>query len=567
MLSVTPDQDAAPANRARLNFIVVAVVLVGLLARASIVLWDRPWEPHHPDEHILPLEAIALWEGITPREVGWPATTTRLAMSAASAVAWVAERGQAAWTMRDRPQAALAILTEWIGRQYVDPSESYRIGRVLSVLTGVLQLVALAWVLRSWVGPPGVMVTVLAVALAPIVVLHSQYVLADITGLLFATLIMQRQETPTYRRVFLTAIFAALAAASKLHFGLWLLTPVLSVVLSRGSALRTRIGLLAAAAGGFVWMFVALFPWSWTNPLLAIKEFVGVVAIKVGTTPASGTQLLANLWLLFGSTGMLLWLGVLLGLCCLKRSEWRHVLAIALPMVIGALILGRSAIVFDRYAMVLAPGMAVLAAIGWHRALTASGRALVIARTAAGFALIVTLTQLVAAERVAGEADVDSLARAWVLENVPRGARVAVHDESNASLPRSAAQLSACSRAAEGMDAYRRKWEQLGYPPPDGGAEPLRLMLLNDEMSYAYWCRRELEAQHDPGYFVIRYHADRRANAVLERDVIAELANGDAVGGNAVGGIDVLVINRQLGDRDSRAVLRTRRGARFIYTR
>ncbi len=54
-----------------------AVLLLAVLARMSVVTWSDPWGPHHPDEHILPLEALALWEGITPREVGWPGSTTR----------------------------------------------------------------------------------------------------------------------------------------------------------------------------------------------------------------------------------------------------------------------------------------------------------------------------------------------------------------------------------------------------------------------------------------------------------------------------------------------------------
>lgn len=58
--------DASVAHRIAL----AAVLLLALLARASVVTWSDPWGPHHPDEHILPLEALALWEGITPREVG-----------------------------------------------------------------------------------------------------------------------------------------------------------------------------------------------------------------------------------------------------------------------------------------------------------------------------------------------------------------------------------------------------------------------------------------------------------------------------------------------------------------
>jgi hypothetical protein len=48
------------------------VILIGACPRASVLVWSDPWGPHHPDEHILGLEALGLWEGITPREIGWP---------------------------------------------------------------------------------------------------------------------------------------------------------------------------------------------------------------------------------------------------------------------------------------------------------------------------------------------------------------------------------------------------------------------------------------------------------------------------------------------------------------
>src|SRR5258708_23598544 len=53
-----------------------AAILIGSFARLNLIRWAEPCAPHQPDEHILPLEALALWEGITPREVGWPGSTS-----------------------------------------------------------------------------------------------------------------------------------------------------------------------------------------------------------------------------------------------------------------------------------------------------------------------------------------------------------------------------------------------------------------------------------------------------------------------------------------------------------
>src|SRR5215467_12016446 len=95
----------APAATARvpaqtLRLLTIAAILIGAVVRIGLVWWTDPWDTHHPDEHILPLEAIALWEGVTPREVGWPGSTTRLALSATQAIQWAATRSREAWSVR-----------------------------------------------------------------------------------------------------------------------------------------------------------------------------------------------------------------------------------------------------------------------------------------------------------------------------------------------------------------------------------------------------------------------------------------------------------------------------------
>src|SRR5215470_8816268 len=112
---------------------ILVVLLAGAAARAGVVFWTDPWGPHHPDEHILPLEALALWEGITPREVGWPGTTSRLVLSGVHAARLLVDEGDALWQRRSNPADALAVITKWIGEQYVDPTPLYKSGRLLSI--------------------------------------------------------------------------------------------------------------------------------------------------------------------------------------------------------------------------------------------------------------------------------------------------------------------------------------------------------------------------------------------------------------------------------------------------
>src|SRR5215468_3437647 len=137
----------------RFRIAVTAILIVGTVVRGSVFLWSQPWTPHHPDEDILPLEALALWEGVTPREVGWPGSTTRLTLSAVHGVQWVVARGGDAWRLRSSPDQALETITTWIGDRYRRPASLYKVGRALSLFTGVLQLCATAWAAAVWFGP------------------------------------------------------------------------------------------------------------------------------------------------------------------------------------------------------------------------------------------------------------------------------------------------------------------------------------------------------------------------------------------------------------------------------
>jgi hypothetical protein len=274
----------------------LAAILVGAFVRIGVVRWADPWEPHHPDEHILPLEALALWEGVTPREVGWPASTTRLVLSVVAAAQCLLEEGRGMWLQRAQPDRALESVSVWIGRRYIDPHPLYRLGRTISVVTGILQLIAAAWTLSRWAGPVGTLIGTLAVAISPVTVAYSQYVLADITGVLFATIALGLAANPTPRRVVAMAALVGLAASSKFHFGLWLLTPLLCVWLGDDTVFPRKWRLSFTIALTAAWVVVTFVPWFLINPLLALKEFAGVVLVKIGrvSAPSVGWALLPS---------------------------------------------------------------------------------------------------------------------------------------------------------------------------------------------------------------------------------------------------------------------------------
>jgi len=71
----------------------------------------------------------------------------------------------------------------------------------------------------------------------------------------------------------------------------------------------------------------------------------------------------------------------------------------------------------------------------------------------------------------------------------------------------------------------------------------MEAMLLTDERFSAYWCRRELGIGGAAGFRVVPYHDGTRFGAVLERDAVEDFRTG---GRQATGGVDVLVLNREL---------------------
>jgi hypothetical protein len=553
-----------PHRNNALRLAMGAAFVAGILARLAVVGWSHPWEPHHPDEHILTLDAMALWEGITPQEVGWPGSTTRLVLSAAMVAQWVADEGRTAWQYRREPDRALDTVTTWIAERWVNPMPLYRVGRAISVVTGILQLVAFAWALSQWVGPEGTAIGTLAMAIAPLSVTYSQYVLADITGLLFVTILIGLAANPTPRRVIAMGALVGLALSSKFHFGLWLLTPVLCAWLGRGADFARKWRLSLFAVGAALWVVLTLVPWFLINPLLQLKEFAGVVLVKIG----EGAPLWLvpdNIYVLFSGFGILSWLGALLGLGSIGRTGFRKWVPMLMPLVLGTILLIKSATVFDRYGLALLPGAALLSALGWESLLLKSrGRPRIVAAAALAVCVLMTISSLVSAERTAGEADVDVLAKEWIMTHVARGRRIAVYDESNAFLPRTAEQLRRCVEYVETPAAYREKWHVENVTDSES-AQPMRSVVLNDELYHAYWCRRELDVQRDPGFYVVPYHEEPRYGAVLEREALNDFRIGSTA---ATGGIDVLVANRSVAVGLLPAhVIERRRGRRLIYVR
>jgi hypothetical protein len=506
-------------------FVIAAVLRVSF---AIPGIWQQPWTPHHADEHILPEEALALWEGVTPREPGWPASTTRLGLSILYAVPFVAEQG-GALRHAPNPEAALEIISRYIAARWVDPSPVFLLGRWFSAVVGIAQVVVLAWALGRWLPAPGASIGALLAATMPLLVLYSQFILSEVTGVLFATVVLgllPGAAPGDYRRSLLLGLFVGLAAASKFHFGLWL-APALAVWwISGASPALRRLTSAAVVVATFLVVLVLLVPWTWTQPVLMMKEFAGVVLVKAGEG-ASLPQFGANARLMLLGLGWGVLLGFPAGVLALARIHGWLGLSMIVVTVGGLVLLAASAVVFDRYALLVAPGAVLIAAAGWQRAVEAARATPGLLRSAAVAIFVgALLVQPVLALRRVAQVGSYHEAHAWMLAHLPDKSHVVIYSEDNLFLPRTSEQLEACASGIWSRDAYAAKWATNGVNLSTPQVLPMRLAVLNDEFFRAFWCLRELTAPRPISFVVERFHHDPRFDTLSIETMVREFNSG-----------------------------------------
>ena len=504
------------------------VLAAALTVRLSFLMpgvWQQPWTPHHFDEHILPYEALGLWEGVTPREVGWPGSTVRVALSGVYAVRMLwDERG--ALAAAPDPEAALARVSRWSGERVPDAARLFQLGRLVVAAFGILQVVFIAQAASRWLDRRTMTLAAAVAAVCPQAVVLSQVVLADIAGACFASLLLAllpRLWTARSSALWL-GVLAGLATASKLHFGVWLLLPVTACWMPEWQVShRDRATATLMVLGGFCLTFLALVPWLWLNPVLALKELAGVALVKVGTG-AGILGVVRHLGVLFGGLG---WLSVALavpGLLVFVRSRYGPQIAVAGIVLGTALVLSASGMVFDRYGLVLLPGVTLLASAGLQWILRRVPR--LGTGTVAAIVLVMGLPQTVLAVHQISRRNPYHLAHAWMMAHLPDGASVVIYSEDNQYLPRTAAQLAECASYVWSEEAYQEKLATNDIHGTGTAGLPMRLALLNDEFFHAFWCSRERLAMRSPAFRVYRFHADKRFQTLRIDAVRAEFLAG-----------------------------------------
>jgi hypothetical protein len=503
-------------NRSGPRAVLAVVLLTSAILRFSFLIpgtWQQPWTPHHFDEHVLPYEALALWEGVTPREVGWPASPLRLLLSAVYGVRFVLDQST---TGASNAEEAMATVSRWIGARVSDPAPLYFLGRIVSAAIGVVQVVLTMVAVRGWLGGGSQTMAIggALAAIAPLAVTHSQLVLADVSGTFFATLVLALIPGATRhcRTPFWLGVATALATASKFHFGIWLVPAIAACwvpTTNASSDRRERFMATVVLLAAFGITLIALVPWLWTNPALGLKEFAGVVLVKAGSGAGGAAGFVGNAAAVLGGLGWLVLLGAVPGAVILIRRRGMLAGIVVATAVVAVAVLSASAIVFDRYGLVVLPGLLLMGTAGWTSVLGLHPR--LDATMLTGFLLVAGLAQPIVAMDQFRHLNSYHVAHEWLMSRLPNGASVVIYAEDNQYLPRTAAVLAACADYVSSDGAYREKWKTNGVEVQPGSGTPMELAVLNDERFHAFWCARELMAPTPPSAFdVRRFHSGQR---------------------------------------------------------
>ncbi len=314
----------------------------------------------------------------------------------------------------------------------------FLIGRVLVALLGTLAVGLTFVAARRFFDRRVGLVAALLMAVAFLPVFYSHVALnnvpataAALVSLIGTAGILRRGATRDY---LLAGAFVGVAAATKYLDGIVVVPMLLATLVApRGGGNPTPVKALAIAGGAAVAAFVLCNPFSLIKP----GHFLGSLGTqgdvvekhKFGSDPDGGIvfYLEAFTW----GLGWVPALAALAGAALLIRSDRRKALVLIPVVPLFVLYMGLQTRYFGRWLLPAFPIVCMLAAYGAVRAsdlLAARLRRPQLAAALAGVAALALgaqgLVHSVHADRVLSRPHTQNLAREWMLDNVPRDAKV-----------------------------------------------------------------------------------------------------------------------------------------------
>ena len=331
-----------------------------------------------------------------------------------------------------------SVTGAWDSLAHVTSDSFYLWGRAVTAAFGVATVLVVFRIGLRW-GARHALLAAALMALMPLHVRYSHYVLTDIPLTFFVALTMlmalTAHERPVVRAFVWAGAMAGLAAAVKYNGGLALLMPLLACWMTPAARPSRMVCALAAIGAAAVAFFVAA-PFTILDLPGFLDRFASLTAeYRNGPPPAEAGIIiyLKHLRLQFGLPGMLLITGgLLMGLVRAVGGPGRVPWAVALVFTIPYfLIVAEQRIIYARYMLPIVPMLCVLAA-----AAVISGVSLLRryqfprgVRTALIAGLTIALlgppaATAVSFDRIIAKTSTTDLAYRWILENAPEGSRI-----------------------------------------------------------------------------------------------------------------------------------------------
>ncbi len=333
-----------------------------------------------------------------------------------------------------------ALNGEWHSLAEVSPADFYLWARALSALLGVatvfvLYMIGLRWGTRHALLGAGLL------AVMPLHVRESHFVLTDVPSTLFATitllLSLDAQEKNTTKAFLLAGAAAGLTAGSKYNAGLVIVLPLLAAWLAN-VGMTARIRTMLLVIGGCLAAFLVVAPYT----ILDLPAFLdGFARLTLSYRPRVGD--VDPGWMVYGKhlrnalgwpALLLLIAGVILALVRAFRGPGhaRWALLVVFPLLYFWFISDKS-LIFGRYLLPMVPAVCLLAAIAVVSGVSLLRRfdiprlprtALIAFLTCA--ALFQPIRQSIDFARTMARRSTQAVAYEWIRKNIPAGAHVII---------------------------------------------------------------------------------------------------------------------------------------------
>ncbi|MDQ3487971.1 MAG: glycosyltransferase family 39 protein [Acidobacteriota bacterium] len=331
-----------------------------------------------------------------------------------------------------------SVTGAWDSLGQVTSDSFYLWGRAVVASFGVATVFVVFRIGLRW-GARHALLAAALMALMPLHVRYSHYVLTDVPLTFFVALTMlmalSAHERPVIRSFAVAGAMAGLAAAVKYNGGLALLMPLVACWMTP-SARPSRMACMLATVGTAAAAFFITAPFTVLDLPGFLDRFASLTAeYRNGAPPAEAGIIiyLKHLRLQFGMPGMLLITGgLVMGLVRAVGGPGRVAWSVALVFTIPYfLIVADQRIIYARYLLPLVPMLCVLAA-----AAVISGVSLLRRyqfprgiRTALIAGLTIALlgppaVTAVGFDRIIARESTTDLAYRWIVANVPEGSRI-----------------------------------------------------------------------------------------------------------------------------------------------